>query len=183
VPTEIIVEANRAIRAIVALPHPVVAVVQGPAAGIGVSLALACDLVLASDKAFFLLAFTKIGLMPDGGASALVAAAIGRIRAMRMALLAERLPAADALDWGLISAVYPAEDFDAEVDKALAGLLAGPAAAFAKTKHAINAATLTELDATLDREYVGQSILLNAHDFREGTRAFQDRRTPKFTDS
>ncbi|MGV0626809.1 enoyl-CoA hydratase [Mycolicibacter minnesotensis] len=181
--TDIIVEANRAIRAMVALPHPVVAVVQGPAAGIGVSLALACDLVVASDKAFFLLAFTKIGLMPDGGASALVAAAIGRIRAMRLALLAERLSAADALDWGLISAVYPAQEFDAEVDKLLAGLIAGPAVALAKTKHAINSATLTELDSTLDREYVGQSILLNAHDFREGTRAFQERRSPSFTDS
>ncbi len=182
-PTEIIAEANRAVRAITALPRPVVAVVQGPAAGVGVSLALACDLVLASEKAFFLLAFTKIGLMPDGGASALVAAAIGRIRAMRMALLAERLPAADALACGLVSAVYPAEEFDAEVDKVLAGLLAGPAAALAKTKHSINAATLTELDGTLDREYVGQSALLFANDFREGARAFQERRTPNFTDS
>lgn len=182
VPTEIIVEANRAIRAIAALPRPVVAVVQGPAAGIGVSLALACDLVVASDKAFFMLAFTKIGLMPDGGASALVAAAIGRIRAMRMALLAERIPAAEALAWGLVSAVYPADEFDAEVDKLLAGLMAGPAVAFAKTKHAINAATLTELDGALDREYVGQSILLAANDFREGTKAFQDRRDPNFTD-
>ena len=156
--------------------------VQGPAAGVGVSLALACDLVLASDKAFFMLAFTKIGLMPDGGASALVAAAIGRIRAMRMALLAERLPATDALAWGLVSAVYPAEDFDAEVDKVLAQLMAGPAVAFAKTKHAVNAATLTELDGALDREYVGQSILLASHDFREGARAFQQRRTANFTD-
>src|SRR5690625_4332169 len=76
VSTGIIVAANRAIRAITALPRPVVAVVQGPAAGVGVSLALACDLVLASEKACFMLAFTKIGLMPDGGASALVAAAI-----------------------------------------------------------------------------------------------------------
>ena len=92
--------ANRAVRAIVALPKPVVAVVQGPAAGVGVSLALACDVVLASEKAFFMLAFTKIGLMPDGGASALIAAAIGRIRAMRMALLAERIPAADAYRLG-----------------------------------------------------------------------------------
>ncbi|HLR99203.1 enoyl-CoA hydratase [Mycolicibacillus parakoreensis] len=183
VPTDIIVAANRAVRAITALPRPVVAVVQGPAAGVGVSLALACDLVLASEKAFFMLAFTKIGLMPDGGASALVAAAIGRIRALRMALLAERLPAADALDWGLISAVYPADRFDAEVDAVVDGLKSGAAVAFAKTKHAINTATLTELDPTLDREYVGQSQLLAANDFREGITAFQERRDPAFTDS
>jgi enoyl-CoA hydratase len=181
--TDIIVEANRAVRAIAALPRPVVAVVQGPAAGVGVSLALACDLVLASDKAFFMLAFTKVGLMPDGGASALVAAAIGRIRAMRMALLAERLPAADALACGLISAVYPADEFEAEVDKVISGLLSGPAVAFAKTKDAINAATLTELDAALERELQGQSVLLRSHDFIEGATAFQERRTPNFTDS
>ena len=108
----LILAANRLVRAITTLPRPVVAVIQGPAAGVGVSIALACDLVLASDKAFFMLAFTKIGLMPDGGASALIAAAIGRIGAMRMALLAERLPAADALAAGLITAVYPAADFE-----------------------------------------------------------------------
>ena len=125
-PDDIVLEINRPIRAITALPHPVVAVVQGPAAGVGVSLALACDVVLASDKAFFMLAFTKIGLMPDGGASALVAAAIGRIRAMRMALLAERLPAAEALSGGLVSAVYPADDFEAEVDKVIAQAGGGP---------------------------------------------------------
>ncbi|MCV7399527.1 enoyl-CoA hydratase [Mycobacterium fragae] len=181
--TDIILEANRAVRSIVALPRPVVAVVQGPAAGVGVSLALACDLVLASEKAFFMLAFTKMGLMPDGGASALVAAAIGRTRAMRMALLAERLPAADALAAGLISAVYPADDFEAEVEKVVSGLLSGPAVAFAKTKDAINAATLTELEAALQRELQGQSALLKSHDFIEGATAFQQRRTPNFTDS
>ena len=180
---ELILAANRVVRAITALPRPVVAIVQGPAAGVGVSIALACDLVLASDAAFFMLAFTKIGLMPDGGASALIAAAIGRIGAMRMALLAERLPAADALAAGLISAVYPADEFDAEVDKVVSGLLNGPAVAFAKTKHAINAATLTELEPTLQRELDGQSVLLKSHDFREGARAFQERRRADFTDS
>ncbi|HTQ21684.1 enoyl-CoA hydratase [Mycobacterium sp.] len=182
-PDEIILEINRLIRAIAALPRPVVAVVQGPAAGVGVSIALACDVVLASEKAFFMLAFTKIGLMPDGGASALVAASIGRIRAMRMALLPERLRAAEALEWGLVSAVYPADEFDAEVDKVIARLAAGPAVAFAKTKNAINAATLTELDAALEREFDGQSGLLQAPDFKEGTKAFQEKRAPSFTDA
>lgn len=175
--------ANRAVASIVALPKPVVAVVQGPAAGVGVSLALACDIVLASDQAFFLLAFTKIGLMPDGGASALVAANIGRIRAMRLALLADRLTAADAYDWGLISGVYPAAEFDAAVDKVIAKLRSGPAVALRKTKQAVNAATLTELDGAFAREREGQLQLLVSNDFREGTKAFQQNRRPEFTDS
>jgi enoyl-CoA hydratase len=182
-PDEIaVLEINRLIRAIAAVPHPVVAVVQGPAAGVGVSLALACDVVLASESAFFMLAFTKIGLMPDGGASALIAAAVGRIRAMHMALLPERLPAAEALSWGLVSAVYPAGEFEAEVDKVIARLLAGPVAAFGKTKLAVNAATLPQLDPALQLEYEGQAVLLRSHDFIEGTTAFQQRRTPDFTD-
>src|SRR6202165_113527 len=175
-------EANRAVRAIVALPHPVLAVVQGPAAGVGVSLALACDVVLTSDRAFFMLAFTKIGLMPDGGASALVAAAVGRMRAIRMALLAERISAAEAYASGLVTAVYPADSFDAEVDKLVAALVSGPAVAFGKTKHAINAATLTELDDALEREREGQLGLLKSRDFAEGTAAFQQRRPARFTD-
>ena len=182
-PMQTLLQGNRAVRAIVDLPRPVVAVVQGPAAGIGVSLALACDLVLASEKAFFLLAFTKIGLMPDGGASALVAAAIGRTRAMKMALLSERLTAADALEWGLISAVYPAGDLDAESDAVVKRLLAGPAVAYAKTKRAINEATLAHLDTTFAHETAGQQRLLGARDLREGIRAFQQKRAPSFTDS
>ncbi|AQT79012.1 enoyl-CoA hydratase [Mycolicibacterium litorale] len=182
-PDEVLLEANRTVRAIVALPKPVVAVVQGPAAGVGVSLALACDVVVASEEAYFLLAFTKIGLMPDGGASALVAAAVGRIRAMRMALLAQRISAADALTFGLVSAVHPADELDAAVASVIQTLVSGPAIALRKTKQAINEATLTELDAAIGRESDGQLILLESHDFREGTRAFQERRPPTFTDS
>ena len=179
----LLAEANRVIRSITALPKPVVAVVGGPAAGVGVSLALACDVVLASEKAFFLLAFTKIGLMPDGGASALVAAAVGRIRAMRMALLAERITAAEALEYGLVSAVYPHDDLEPAVAEVIHTLMSGPAIALRKTKQAINAATLTELDAAIDRETAGQLILLQSGDFREGTRAFQERRAADFTDA
>ncbi len=182
-PMETLIQANRAVRAIVDLPRPVVAVVQGPTAGVGVSLALACDLVLASEEAFFLLAFTKIALMPDGGASALVAAAIGRTRAMKMALLAERLTATEAAQWGLISAVYPATELQAESTKVVERLLTGPAVAYAKTKNAINSATLSDLDAALARETAGQHVLLNAADLREGIKAFQDKRAPVFTDT
>ena len=102
--------------------------------------------------------------------------------ALQMALLPERLPAAEALSWGLVSAVYPEEDFQAEVDKVIARLLAGPAVAFAKTKLAINAATLTELDPALQREFEGQAVLLRSPDLIEGTTAFQQRRAPNFTD-
>ncbi|HYO04928.1 MAG TPA: enoyl-CoA hydratase [Mycobacterium sp.] len=181
-PGDVLRAANRAVRAIVALPKPVVSVVQGPAAGVGVSLAISADIVVASEKAYFLLAFTKIGLMPDGGASALVAASIGRARAMRMALLAERLSAADALTAGLVSAVYPDDDLEAGVNAVIETLKSGPAIALRKTKHAINAATLTELEDALDRETEGQMSLLSSHDFREGTKAFRQRRPAVFTD-
>jgi enoyl-CoA hydratase len=182
-PGDVLDAANRAVSSIVNLPQPVVAVVQGPAAGVGASLALACDVVLASEKAFFMLAFTKIGLMPDGGASALIAAAVGRIRAMRMGLLAERIPAAEAHEWGLVTSVHPADEFDAEVDKVISALVSGPAVALRKTKQAINAATLTELEAALERETQGQLQLLVSDDFREGAKAFQQRRSANFTDS
>lgn len=173
---------NRAVPMIAGLPKPVVAVVHGPAAGVGVSLALACDIVLASETAFFLLAFTKIGLMPDGGASALVAASIGRARAMKMALLADRLPATEAFACGLVSSVHPAGELETEARAVIERLASGPAAALRKTKDAVNAATLTELDGALLRETEGQLMLLHTKDFAEGTRAFQERRTAVFTD-
>ncbi len=182
-PASVIDAANRAVRSIVKLPQPVVAVVQGPCAGVAASLALSSDVVLASEKAYFMLAFTKIGLMPDGGASALIAAAVGRIRAMRMALMAEKISAPEAYEWGLVTAVYSAEDFEAEVDKVISALVSGPAVSLRKTKDAINAATLSGLDAALDLEREGQLVLLESPDFREGARAFQQRRQANFTDT
>jgi enoyl-CoA hydratase len=173
---------NRAVPLIAALPKPVVAVVQGPAAGVGVSLAVACDIVLASETAFFLLAFAKIGLMPDGGATALVAASIGRTRALKLALLAERLPAAEALEYGLVSAVYPREGLEAGVAAVIDKLVSGPAVALRLTKKAINDATLGELEPAIGRETEGQLRLLTSHDFKEGSKAFQQRRAAVFTD-
>jgi enoyl-CoA hydratase len=101
---------------------------------------------------------------------------------MRMALLAERIPAAEALAYGLVSAVHPAEDLDTAATEVLDRLVGGAAVALRKTKQAVNAATLTELDAAIGRETEGQLLLLQSRDFREGTRAFQERRPARFAD-
>lgn len=173
--------ANRIIRAIVALDKPVVAAVNGVAAGVGCSAALAADIIVAAESASFLLAFARIGLMPDGGASATVAASIGRARAMRMGLLAEPLTAQEAYDAGLVTHVVPDADFATTVDKVVGRLAAGPPLAFAATKRAINAATLHQLEDALERERTGQSLLLRTTDVAEGMRAFGERRRPVFT--
>ena len=175
--------ANRLVAAIRDVPRPVVSIVQGPCAGVGVSIALSADLVLASSKAFFMLAFTKIGLMPDGGATALVAASAGRAKAMRMALLAERLTATEAESAGLVSHVFDTETFDDDVEAVISQLRAGPMVGYARTKHAINEATLGSLDAAFALEREGQLGLLAAADFAEGVIAFNEKRTPTFHDT
>jgi enoyl-CoA hydratase len=172
--------ANRIIRAIVNLDKPVVAAVNGVAAGVGCSAALAADLVVAAESASFLLAFARVGLMPDGGATASVAASIGRARAMRMALLAEALTAQEAYDAGLVSHVATDEEFPDLVAKVVRRLAAGPPLAFAATKKAINAATLDQLEPALARERSGQTVLLRTDDAAEGMRAFSEHRRPKF---
>jgi enoyl-CoA hydratase len=172
--------ANRIIRAIVNLDKPVVAGVNGVAAGVGCSAALAADIVVATESASFLLAFARIGLMPDGGATATVAASIGRARAMRMALLAEPLTAREAYDAGLVTHVTADSDFEETVAKIVRRLAGGPPLAFAATKRAINAATLGELESALERERTGQTLLLRTDDVAEGMRAFGEKRKPDF---
>ena len=173
--------ANRIVRAVVACDKPVVAAVPGVAAGVGCSTALACDLVVAARSARFLLASTRVGLMPDGGVSATVAAAVGRARAMRMALLAEPLTGEEAHAAGLISHVVDDETLTQSVEDVVRRLAAGPPLALAATKRAVNAATLGALEPALERERSGQSLLLRTADAAEGMRAFWERRRPVFS--
>lgn len=173
--------ANAVVGAIRRFRAPVIAVTRGPVAGVGVSLALVCDLVISADDAFFLLAFTKIGLMPDGGATALVAASIGRARAMQMALLAPRISAAQALEWGLIAFTAPADELDATAEGVIQQIVAGPALAFRETKFAVNEATLGGLEDALRYERAGQARLIRSEDFAEGTTAFREKRAANFT--
>jgi enoyl-CoA hydratase len=175
--------ANAIIRAIVGSPKPVVAAVNGIAAGVGASICFAADLAVARESASFLLAFSRVGLMPDGGASLTVAASAGRAKAMRMALLAEPLSAREAYDAGLISHLTADDELDATVDALVRRLAAGPPIAFAATKKAVNAATLGGLEAALERERTGQVVLFGTEDAAEGMRAFVEKRRPTFTGS
>jgi enoyl-CoA hydratase len=172
--------ANRITRAIVTLDKPVVAGVNGVAAGVGCSMALACDLAIARRSVSFVLAFSRIGLMPDGGATATVAAAVGRARAMRMALLGERLAAPAAYEAGLISHLVMDDDYEVMLERLLRQLASGPPLAFAATKKAVNTATLPGLEGALERERTGQTVLLRTDDVAEGMRAFAEKRTPFF---
>ncbi len=172
--------ANQVVRSITELDKPVVCGLNGIAAGVGMSVALACDLVVATESAALTLAFTKIGLMPDGGATATVAASVGRARAMRLALLSDLIGAQEAYDAGLVSHVFPDADYEAGLAKIVARLAAGAPLAFSATKKAINAATLDALPAAFQRERAGQSLLLRTHDVVEGMKAFTEKRRPRF---
>ena len=173
--------ANMLIRAITELDKPVVCALNGIAAGVGMSVALACDLVVATASAALTLAFTKIGLMPDGGATATVAASVGRAKAMRLALLSDLLTAREAYDAGLVSHVFADDDYADALAKIVGRLSRGAPLAFAATKKAVNAATLGDLGGAFQRERAGQSLLLRTNDAAEGMKAFAEKRRPEFT--
>jgi 2-(1,2-epoxy-1,2-dihydrophenyl)acetyl-CoA isomerase len=163
------------------LPKPVVAAVNGPAVGIGCSLALACDLVMMAESAFLGLAFVNVGLMPDGGSTAFVPPAVGRARAFQMALLGERVPAARALDWGLVNWVHPDDALMDEANALTEKLAAGPTRSYAASKRALNQAIYGDLDAQLDLEAELQHGLGRTKDFLEGVAAFAEKRDPAFS--
>jgi 2-(1,2-epoxy-1,2-dihydrophenyl)acetyl-CoA isomerase len=162
------------------LAKPVVAAVNGPAVGIGCSLALACDLVMAAESAFFGLAFVNIGLMPDGGSTAFVPPAVGKARAFQMALLGEKVPAPQALDWGLVNWVHPDDRLMDEAGALVERLAAGPTRSYASAKRALNNSIYGDLDAQLDLEAELQHALGRTRDFLEGAAAFVEKRAPVF---
>ena len=169
------------IRTVREMPKPVVAAVNGAAAGIGLSLALACDLVVAAESAYFLLAFVNIGLVPDGGSSLLVPTRVGFARAAEMAMLGERIAAGQALEWGMINRVWPDGEFAARAEELLIRLADGPTRAHAGIKRQLNNWLYQRMGEQLEFEAKIQQEMGASGDFAEGVRAFTEKRPPRFT--
>ncbi len=164
-----------------ALSIPVIASVQGAAAGAGCSLALAADFVVAARSAYFLLAFVNIGLAPDAGATWVVPRLIGQARAAEMMLLGERIPADKAADWGLIHRAVEPEVLADTVSALAARLASGPTTAYGLIRQGLRGAAAQTFSETLATEARHQSIAGRSADFREGVAAFQEKRAPRFT--
>ena len=171
---------NPLIEAVFALPIPVVAAVNGPCAGAGCSLALAADIVIASESAYFLQAFINIGLIPDAGATWLLPRLAGRARAMEMMMLGERIPASQALEWGMISRVVADEVLLTEAQALAARLAQGPTAAYALIRKLARDSAHLGLPEALAAERIAQRHAGRTEDFKQGVVAFLQKRPPSF---
>ncbi|MCW3016461.1 MAG: Enoyl-CoA hydratase [Solirubrobacterales bacterium] len=171
---------NPIVLAVRRAPKPVIAAVQGAAAGLGCSLALSCDLLLAGESAYFLLAFVHLGVIPDAGASLFLAERVGALRAAQLVMLGERLPAARALEWGLVNAVHPDDDLRDRADELAQRLAAGPTVALANMKRVLFSATQAGLEQHLALEAGLQQAHATTEDYHEGVRSFKEKRRPVF---
>jgi 2-(1,2-epoxy-1,2-dihydrophenyl)acetyl-CoA isomerase len=159
----------------------VIAAVNGAAVGIGCSLALACDMLIASESAYFLLAFVNIGLTLDGGSSALLPALVGHARAFEVAYKGERLPAERALEWGMVNEVVPGDQLLEAAGALARRFAAGPPGSYASIKRTINAAAYKEFAEQLELETAEQVERGRSSDFLEGVMAFMQKRPAQFT--
>lgn len=171
---------NPIVTALAQMPKPVLAAVNGVAAGAGAALAFACDMIVASERASFMMAFTKVGLGPDSGASWTLQRLVGRARAMELLLLAEPVTAERAVELGIVSRLAPADQLDTAA-RALAGRLAtGPTVAYAAVKAAVDFAAGHDLPAALAREADLQDECVATSDHRAGTEAFVNKQPPVY---
>src|SRR5438067_4459583 len=166
--------------AIRALEKPVIAAVNGPCAGAGVSLACACDLRIAAESAGFIPGFVGIGLVPDSGGSFFIGRLLGQARAFEWMTSNRKLSAAEALEWGLVSAVVPDDDLPGRAAELAANYAAAPTMAIAMTKRLFERAQLGTLEEQLELEAQLQTVATGREDFEEGVTAFREKRPPRF---
>lgn len=172
---------NPLVRLIRALEFPVICAVNGVAAGAGANVALACDLVIAAESAKFIQSFAKVGLIPDAGGSWALTNLLGEARAKALALTATPLPAAQAVEWGMIWKTAPDESLMDEARALAETVASGPTVGLGKTKQLIHAAGGNTLDAQLDLEAETQRICGASPDYAEGVSAFLQKRAPVFS--
>jgi 2-(1,2-epoxy-1,2-dihydrophenyl)acetyl-CoA isomerase len=171
---------NPTILAMRRLSKPIIARVHGPAAGVGCNYALACDLIIASERAKFGQVFVKIGLMPDGGSTYFLPRLVGYAKAFELMATGDIISAQEALALGLINRVVPVEELDATVNDLAARLAAAPSLALAKIKEGLNHGEKTDLASALEFEAVNQAACFQSGDFAEGVKAFLEKRKPQF---
>jgi 2-(1,2-epoxy-1,2-dihydrophenyl)acetyl-CoA isomerase len=169
------------VRALRALPLPVICAVNGVAAGAGANLALACDIVIATRSASFIEPFCRLGLLPDTGGTYFLPRLVGTARAMGLAMLGDKLSAEQAAEWGLIWKCHDDDVFAFEIDRLTAHLASAPTKGLARTKQAIYASFDNSFDEQLNLERDYMRELGNSKDYREGVDAFMTKRTPNFT--
>ena len=172
---------NPLVRRLTTLPMPVIARVNGVAAGAGANIALACDIVIAAKSARFIQSFAAIGLSPDSGGTWVLPRLVGQARALGLALTGDPLPAEQAAEWGLIWKAVDDEKLDEEVDALAARFAAGPTRGLAKIKQMIRESWGQALDTELDRQRDAMRELGYSDDYREGVAAFMEKRKPNFT--
>jgi 2-(1,2-epoxy-1,2-dihydrophenyl)acetyl-CoA isomerase len=168
------------IRSILNLEKPVIAAVNGAAAGAGVSLALACDMIIANRSSFFIQSFAKVGLIPDLGLIHFLPRLIGRHRALELMFLGEKITADQAQSLGLINRVVDDEAFNEEVYALAASISDGPDMALGLMKKLVNRSVLAEIDETLELEGFAQGMCFESDNFKEGVQAFFEKRKPIF---
>jgi 2-(1,2-epoxy-1,2-dihydrophenyl)acetyl-CoA isomerase len=168
------------VLAIRALEKPVIAAVNGPCAGAGVSLACACDIRIAAESAGFIPGFVGIGLVPDAGGSFFIGRLLGQARAFEWMTSNRKLSAQEALQWGLVSAVVPDDELAASTAELAAGYAAAPTKAVAMTKRLFERAQLGTLEDQLELEAQLQTVATGSDDFLEGVTAFREKRPPQF---
>lgn len=162
------------------LDQPIIAIVHGYAAGVGASIAMACDQIIASDDSKILFSFSRIGLVADGGGHFFLTRTLGPYRAKEVLFNAEPIEANKALQWGIVNRIFPLEDLHEEAMNYARKLSNGPSRSYSLSKKIVNEALITDLESILDKERLSQSIVRLTSDHKEGVAAFKENREPKF---